>query len=325
MSAATIMPHKISSRCDPNTKGLIRGVIESFLPKIQVPYIVTAYSQDFHNLCCRIALERGYPMSTDRSMPSLFPFIKPGVIMGSVAFKHIEDEARRVYVCFYTAFLLYVDDTYQHTNNERVAVFIERFVRKQKQLDPVLDGLASFLQTTPDYFEPIAANIVLTGALNLINASTLEFQTQGMKASLHAKDYPEFTRQMSGANEAYTMMVFPRSIPIQSYIQCLPDAAIFLGHGNDVLSFYKEELAGETVNYISVLSRCHGISKMAAFEKVANDVANADAQVCKILSEEVDQEAYQTWQTFKVGYVSFHTSFERYHLDELMNRVNRGM
>lgn len=87
---------------------------------------------------------------------------------------------------------------------------------------------------------------------------------------------------------------------------------------SDVLSFYKEEVAGDSVNYISVLARRQGVPNMTAFQKLADEVARSAAQVGKIL--EGDQEAHDAWQKFKAGYVGFHTSLEdRYRLDELMN------
>lgn len=73
---------------------------------------------------------------------------------------------------------------------------------------------------------------------------------------------------------------------------------------------------GETVNYVSVLARSQGVSNMSAFEQTAIGVARLDTQLCKIL--EASQEAYDAWEKFKVGYVGFHTSFDRYRLNELM-------
>ena len=58
---------------------------------------------------------------------------------------------------------------------------MERFVRGEKQAEPLLDGMARVLQEIPDHFEPVAAGIVLTGTLNFVNSLTLDFQTQGME------------------------------------------------------------------------------------------------------------------------------------------------
>ncbi|KAF9479343.1 terpenoid synthase [Pholiota conissans] len=306
----------VGTTVTPQSKEATAVAIQDLLQKIDTPYIITPYSQDFHNRCCAVALERGYPMGSDRTAPSLLPFIPSGVIMACTAYTHIEDEATRIFIALYTAFLVYVDDAYER-DNERVCVFIERFLRREKQLDPVLDSMASFLLEIPVHYEPVAASIILTSTLNLINASTLEFQTKGMKASLYAKGYPEFTRKLSGSSETYALMAFPRSIPVRNYIQCIPEAVTFIGYGNDVLSFYKEDAAGETVNCISLLAGCQGQPKMDVFKQLANDVAEAHVQVCKIL--ESDTEAFQAWQKFKDGYVGFHTSFDRYLLDDLMN------
>ena len=161
-------------------KGAIREIMESMLLKMDVPYNVTPYDQKLHDICCQRAIEQGYPMSSDRSELSLLPFIPSGVIMSATAYTHIENEATRVFIALYTAFLVYVDDVYER-DNSAVRVFIERFVRGEKQLEPVLDGLAHFLPEIADHYEPVVANIILTATLNLINASTLEFQTQGMK------------------------------------------------------------------------------------------------------------------------------------------------
>lgn len=161
-------------------KDAIRKVIESLLLKIDVLYNVTPYDQKLHDICCQRAIEQGYPMSSDRSELSLLPFIPSGVIMSATAYTHIESEATRVFIALYTAFLVYVDDVYER-DNRAVRVFIERFVRGEKQMESVLDGLARFLPEIADHYEPVVANIILTATLNLINASTLEFQTQGMK------------------------------------------------------------------------------------------------------------------------------------------------
>lgn len=100
--------------------------------------------------------------------------------MAATAYAHLENEATRVFVTLYTAFVVFVDDVYQRDNGA-VRVFMERFVRGEKQAHPLLDGLAHVLQELPDHFEPVVGGIILTATLNLVNASTLEFQTQGME------------------------------------------------------------------------------------------------------------------------------------------------
>jgi hypothetical protein len=40
---------------------------------------------------------------------------------------------------------------------------------------------------------------------------------------------------MSGASETYGLFAFPNSIPVQSYIQALPELMIFINNGKYVL------------------------------------------------------------------------------------------
>lgn len=161
-------------------KDTIRKVVEALHLKLGVPYSVTPHDQRLHDLCCQRAIERGYPMGTDPSVPSLRPFIPSGVIMAATAYAHLENEATRVFIALYTAFLVFVDDAYEN-DNAAVRVFMERFVRGEKQAEPLLDGMARVLKEIPDHFEPVAAGIVLTGTLNFISSLTLDFQTQGME------------------------------------------------------------------------------------------------------------------------------------------------
>ena len=85
---------------------------------------------------------------------------------------------------------------------------------------------------------------------------------------------------------------------------------------SDVLSFYKEELAGENANYIANEASQRGEDKILVFRKLARDVALCISRTTNIL--ESSSEAQAAFLSFMGGYESFHTSFgSRYHLDDL--------
>ena len=90
---------------------------------------------------------------------------------------------------------------------------------------------------------------------------------------------------------------------------------------SDVLSFYKEELAGETVNRISLLAACSGTTKMTAVRRVADEATEAYGRIYSILS--AHKPAQQAFLKFSVGYVGFHTGLKRYRLDELCKMQTR--
>jgi len=104
---------------------------------------------------------------------------------------------------------------------------------------------------------------------------------------------------------------------VQSYIQALPEQRMFINSGNDILSFYKEELDGETVNIISNLAGCQGISKIEALQQLSKDAAASHLKVLQILSPYPD--AQTAYANFSQGYIWFHTSLSRYRLNELFS------
>ena len=81
------------------------------------------------------------------------------------------------------------------------------------------------------------------------------------------------------------------------------------------MSFYKEEMRGESDNFISLLSASQGLDKMTVLATLASDVAKSNDVIKAILRDEPD--ALQAWLTFMAGYVYFHTSNARYKLDRL--------
>ena len=91
---------------------------------------------------------------------------------------------------------------------------------------------------------------------------------------------------------------------------------------SDVLSFYKEELAGEKGNYISLEASQRVQEKIPVFRELTRDVSLCISRVENIL--EGSREAKAAFQCFMGGFVSFHTSLDsRYHLNDLFPSQSR--
>lgn len=141
---------------------------------------------------------------------------------------------------------------------------------------------------------------------------------------------------MSGASDAYALFVFPPDVPIQSYIQAIPDMVLFINNVksaslstsldnglkifSDLLSFFKEELAGENVNHVSLIARCKGISKVAALESITKEAASSCMRIKATL--ESDSLVKAAFEHFSQGYITFHTKSPRYRLQELRRTVS---
>jgi hypothetical protein len=89
----------------------------------------------------------------------------------------------------------------------------------------------------------------------------------------------------------------------------------FVSISSDVLSFYKEELAGETVNRVSFLAAVHGISKNESLGRLVDDGVAAHERVQQILKSH--KPALDAYLAFSHGYVGFHAGAKRYRLHEL--------
>ena len=137
---------------------------------------------------------------------------------------------------------------------------------------------------------------------------------------------------MSGFGETYPFMVFPREIPLNDYIQAIPELSLFIHSAkcvpcpvscrhfiydlsSDVLSFYKEERVGEATNQISMLAARTKKSKLEAFGELTETTISLYERIIEIL--EGSPEAREVFKHFTAGYIRFHTSTARYRLEDL--------
>ncbi|EIN06376.1 terpenoid synthase [Punctularia strigosozonata HHB-11173 SS5] len=288
-----------------------RAIIKSFLQRCKIPYPHVVYDEEFDRLAREDAIRRGCPMSGPYN---LAPFIPPSVSMSTTAYAHYPRKDTQVMTCIYTAFLIYLDDKFQGDIDD-VRYFNERFVLGEKQREPTLECFAQLLREMPLHYGRVVSNIMVTSTLNLVTALLLEHETQGMPLRIGAFGYPTFSRVMSGASETYALFAFPSDLPLQTFIQCLPEMMVYINNGNDILSFYKEELAGETVNRVSFLAAVHGISKNESLKRLVDEGVAAHERVQQIL--EAHQPALDAYLAFSHGYIGFHAGAKRYRLTEL--------
>ncbi len=135
-----------------------------------------------YDLCCQDAKLRGYPLE-DPSLASFFTtWVHSGISYASISYAHLESPSLRVYVALYAAFLLYIDDTFA-SDVTGLATFHVQFCRAESHGNVVLDFFSSFLRDTHAYFDYMAANIIITGALNFVTGLVLEHRMKTIKVS----------------------------------------------------------------------------------------------------------------------------------------------
>lgn len=127
---------------------------------------------------------------------------------------------------------------------EPLLAFQERFLRRQPQLDPVLDAFGGVFVQLYDIFDPYRANLVLTSSLEFLTGSALELQIKALPLDRNAKQFPMYMRELTGIGEGFSHLPFPTrlGIGVLDYIKAVPEMSRWINITNDLLSSVAHEL-----------------------------------------------------------------------------------
>lgn len=134
--------------------------------------------------------------------------------------------------------MIYVDDMVSKDLAPAVA-FKERFLRRQLQLDPVLDAAAEVFMSIYEYYDAHAANCIITSALEFLTFSSVEVKIQELPLVREAHRFPWFLRERTGIGAGFAFFMFPKrlGVDIMEYIQVMPDMVVWIDLANDLLSY----------------------------------------------------------------------------------------
>ena len=112
---------------------------------------------------------------------------------------------------------------------QSLAVFQQRFVASEPQLDPILDHFADHLRQIWVYYPPFTANIMVNSALDFISGCLFEVITDGMGIHQKASRYPDWIRGKNSLADLFILFLWPTSeFPeISTYIQAAPSVSHF--------------------------------------------------------------------------------------------------
>ncbi|OBZ77658.1 hypothetical protein A0H81_02643 [Grifola frondosa] len=183
------------------------------------------------------------------------------------------------FIALFTACTIYADD-HCACDPEPVGQFAERFAHGERQLDPVLDCLADHIKTAYEFWPAIGATAIISSTLDFMTAVYVE-NTKAITPTPLAPRFPYYFRSLSGLSPSYAYFIFPKSwrTGINSYLQLIPELCFTLNCANDVLSFYKECVAGETDNYINLCATAEQKTPTAVLRDLANEVADTIRRV----------------------------------------------
>ncbi|KAG6907385.1 hypothetical protein DXG01_009076 [Tephrocybe rancida] len=217
-----------------------------------------------------------------------------------LAFKDCTFE-EKTNMALYNWFILYTDDA----STKNVVPFVEfqqRFLLGKEQLDPVLDAFAAVLYRMCGQLPAMFGNLFLSATFDFITATCAEPEIEALPVLRSAKRFPTFLRDRTGLGVPYSLMVYPKSRPVD-FVTCfraLPDMNFWIAAINDILSFYKEELAGETVNYIYNRAKVEDNTPLEVLLTVRDELLEASDNITNALSSSAP-EALAAWKDFESG------------------------
>ncbi|KAG7096146.1 hypothetical protein E1B28_006819 [Marasmius oreades] len=224
----------------------------------------------------------------------------------------------KVQFALYSWFMIFIDDLSKRMPNA-ITEFQHRILLHKPQLDPALEQFPRILGNLYLHWDPICANSMVCAALEFISGTVMEDkkEIETMLPHPYAENWPKFLRSKTGIAPAYSYAVFPRTAhpDMSVYVQVLPDMEDFINLGNDILSFYKEDLAGDEMTYVSFRAKITGKRPLRVLSEMVDEITRSHERILKVLSDY--PEALKWWLTFERGYIGWHLSLKRYRLSEI--------
>ncbi|KAH9924336.1 terpenoid synthase [Epithele typhae] len=220
------------------------------------------------------------------------------------SYGHLSSQHQR-FVALYTACILYIDDL-GGQQLEPVCQFASRLAGGQPQLTRALETLAGLLKEVHTLWPAYGADAIISGTLDAVSGMYLEYTTQEMEPNPIATWWPMYLRTRTGINAPYIHFMFMkgfRDTP-ETYLQILP------------LSFYKEELAGETKNYIHIRAQTEGRTAIEVLRLLAQEILESHRRVSLAFAN--DEELSALWLRYVEKFLEFHVHQPRYKLEKLL-------
>lgn len=205
-----------------------------------------------------------------------------------------------------------------------IAVDLQRYsddlLRRQKHVNPLLEAMTSWLGNNCQHFGKFGGDMIFKSTVDFICACYHEPEMHNEVIPMEAPDFAEYFRCKTGVAEGYAFILFPEEIfPEQSYLNlylpAIPYLIQFINFGNDLFSFYKEELQSDRKNYIHVHAKSEGVSPAQALELMVERMIVIFHNIRAIASENLALQ--QAVDGFLHGFLLFHLGSSRYRLQEL--------
>lgn len=194
--------------------------------------------------------------------------------------------------------------------------------------DPVLDWFArELIPRLWTYFDPLIANMIVVACYDFLNGIGIELVTKNVEVHpASGRSFPTWMRFKTGLSPMYALLALARhsdpNLPtggVDQYVQAIPDVITFTNIVNDVISFYKELLAGEKENYVAMRALADNVDLLTALQDMADEGIRLYKRVMAGLEGAPEYQA--NFDAYAKGITHFHTSSPRYRMKELFHEI----
>ncbi|KAF8897325.1 hypothetical protein BD779DRAFT_1667323 [Infundibulicybe gibba] len=241
----------------------IQDVLQMFLREMNIPFPTLTYDPSLAKATCDEALRLGF-QEVHVFSKTFQKALQPAVALIMTIYPHLEMPTR-LWISLYMTCTVYFDEV------------------AEADIEAVKAQLRQAYAAERGSFYPY--NISPRGHkhLDYTTALLLEKDYQGMPLHEAALNYPRYLRDLTGIARPYALFVFPAHIPLQDYVQVLPEITQYLEDVNDLFSFYKEELAGEDDNHVSIIAKIRKWDKVTALKHLAEISIDGSRRIVKVL------------------------------------------
>lgn len=228
----------------------------------------------------------------------------------------------------HATYVLFIDDIVDDLV-DALKHFEPLLILGKPQKSPILQSFVQFLQGNRTYMGPYASAMTTKATIEFINGCILERSYDGEVVPIKgATKFPGYFRERTGYTEPYahfcfTEKEFPESEYLHVYLPAIQDLIEFINYTNDILSFYKESIAGpERLNYICNVANTHSLDVGSALRLVSSQVVQNVRNVRTILKDHPNMVA--TVDTFCRGYNAWYLNQKRYMLTDVVIKDSGG-
>lgn len=219
----------------------------------------------------------------------------------------------------YDAYQMSVDDLEKEEHDSLDGLCPQLSAGSQIQ-HPVWRGFFSALPDFLQFYGPYAQTTLLRGALEFIQATTVE---RTLFRGYSGSNFPNYVRRMSAQGPVQAAVCFPeKEFPQEKYLPAIASMEAeledFVGTVNDLFSFYKESgTAVDRINYPLNVSACTGRKLVEVLYEISDTAIACQTRLRAIVQTTGDERIQQRMDSFLVGYVRYHLACDRYRINDL--------